>query len=280
MVCFNKKLPASSPLGKKQVMTLKKQPLLTHLLELRRRLVYALISFLFFSFICYFYAQPIFSFLVQPLADVIHQAGQDRRLIYTGLTEAFVTYIKIAAFSGGVLSFPFMATQLWLFVAPGLYKHERGLFLPLLIATPFLFLAGALFAYYIVFPTAYSFFLSFETPGTPGGLPIQLEAKVNEYLSFVMRLIFAFGISFELPVLLTLLASTKRLTASYLVAKWRFAVVGIFTLAAFITPPDIFSMLALAFPLILLYGISILMVRVVERRLKRKEEKESCTTLN
>ena len=162
-----------------------------------------------------------------------------------------------------------------MFIAPGLYRKERKVFIPLLIATPVLFLIGAAFAYYVIFPAAYAFFLSFETPGSTGQLPIQLEAKVNEYLSFVMRLVFAFGISFELPVLLTLLANVGMVGSQGLITKWRFAVVGIFVIAAVITPPDMLIMIGLAIPLIVLYGISILMVRWVEYRYLQAEENKA-----
>lgn len=241
------------------------QPLLLHLLELRQRLIYASIGFFIAFVLCYAFAEDIFCFLVQPLATLLQEKGH-HRLIYTGLTEAFLTYIKVSAFAAAFLSFPVIASQLWMFLAPGLYRQERKVFIPLLIATPILFLIGAAFAYYIVFPVAYAFFLSFETPGSTNQLPIQLEAKVNEYLSFVMRLIFAFGISFELPVLLTLLANVGMVTAQGLITKWRFAIVGIFIVAAIVTPPDMLSMVGLAIPLIILYGVSILMVRWVERR--------------
>jgi sec-independent protein translocase protein TatC len=174
--------------------------------------------------------------------------------------------VKVAVFAAAFLSFPVIASQVWMFIAPGLYRQERKVFIPLLVATPLLFLIGASFAYYIVFPSAYAFFLSFETPAAVGQLAIQLEAKINEYLSFVMRLIFAFGVSFELPVLLTLLANAGMVSSNILLKRWRFAVLGIFSVAAIITPPDIFSMIGLAIPLMFLYGLSILMVKAVERR--------------
>ena len=241
------------------------QPLLHHLLELRQRLIYALIGFCAAFMVCYAYAEDIFQFLVRPLATLLQEKGH-RRLIYTGLTEAFLTYIKVAAFAAAFVSFPVIASQLWMFIAPGLYRKERKVFTPLLIATPILFLGGAAFAYFVIFPAAYAFFLSFETPGSTEHLPIQLEAKVNEYLSFVMRLIFSFGVSFQLPVLLTLLANVDMVTSQGLVAKWRLAIVGIFVVAALITPPDILSMVGLAVPLVVLYGASILMVKWVERK--------------
>lgn len=245
------------------------QPLLHHLIELRQRLIYAFLGFFAAFAFCYAFAEDIFQFLVQPLATLLQEKGH-RRLIYTGLTEAFLTYIKVAAFAAAFLSFPVVASQLWMFMAPGLYRKERKVFIPLLLATPVLFLIGAAFAYYIIFPTAYAFFLSFETPASTDQLPIQLEAKVNEYLSFVMRLIFAFGISFELPVLLTLLANAGMVTSQGLIAKWRFAVVGIFVVAAITTPPDMLSMVGLAIPLVILYGLSILMVKWVESKRTRK----------
>lgn len=247
------------------------QPLLNHLLELRQRLIYSLVGFFGAFILCYAYAEDIFQFLVRPLATLLHEKGP-RRLIYTGLTEAFLTYIKVAAFAAAFLSFPIIASQLWMFIAPGLYRKERKVFIPLLTATPILFLLGAAFAYYVIFPTAYAFFLSFEIPGSTGQLPIQLEAKVNEYLSFVMRLIFAFGISFELPVLLTLLANVDMVSSQGLIAKWRLAVVGIFIVAAIITPPDMLSMVGLAIPLIVLYGFSILMIKWVERKRPKSGE--------
>lgn len=241
------------------------QPLLQHLLELRQRLIYALIGFFLTFIFCYVYAEEIFHFLVQPLATLLQAKGH-HRLIYTNLTEAFLTYIKVSAFAAAFLSFPIIASQIWIFIAPALYHKEKRVFMPLLIATPILFLIGAAFAYYVIFPAAYAFFLSFESPGSTGQLPIQLEAKINEYLSFVMRLIFAFGISFELPVLLTLLANVGMVSSQGLITKWRIAVVGIFIASAIITPPDILSMVGLAIPLVILYGASILMVRWVERK--------------
>jgi sec-independent protein translocase protein TatC len=248
------------------------QPFLAHLIELRRRLIYSFLGFFLAFAVCYLYSQEIFAFLIKPLAQLLIEKGGERRLIYTGLTEAFLTYIKVAAFAAAFISFPVVAVQIWLFIAPGLYQHERKIFLPLLCATPLLFLIGAAFAYAVVFPLAYQFFLSFETTQAVSYLPIQLEAKINEYLSFVMRLVFSFGICFELPVLLTLLASIGAVTAKGLMRKWRLAVVGIFALSALITPPDIFSMISLALPLVTLYGCSIGMVLLIERQRNRREQ--------
>jgi len=239
------------------------QSLVHHLIELRTRLIYCFAAFGVAVAIAYAFAEPLFEFLVRPLTELLK--GQDRKLIYTGLTEAFLTYLKVALFAGFFATFPVFASQAWGFISPGLYRQEKRVFLPFLISTPLLFFCGAAFAYYVVFPNAYAFFLSFESPATETMLAIQLEAKVNEYLSFVMRLILAFGICFELPVILSLLGRAGFLTSRGLMERWRIAVVIIFTLSAIITPPDIFSMVALALPMILLYGISIVMVRLIER---------------
>ncbi len=248
------------------------RPLLEHLIELRQRLIYAMIGFFIAFAVCYAFSEEIFQFLVKPLAKLLQAKSEGRRLIYTGLTEAFLTYIKVAAFAASFIAFPVIATQLWLFIAPGLYQNEKKLFVILASATPVLFITGAAFAYTVIFPTAYQFFLSFETAASAGTLPIQLEAKVNEYLSFVMRLIFAFGVCFELPVVLTLLASIGVVTRQSLIQKWRIAILIIFVIAAFITPPDILSMLGLALPLIILYGLSIVMVSVLENYRRRKSQ--------
>jgi sec-independent protein translocase protein TatC len=245
-----------------------RMPLMDHLIELRNRLVYA-VGALFIAFLaCYFVAEDIFNFLVRPLADVY--AGQEgRRMIFTGLHETFFTYIKVAFFAGGFLSFPIIATQIWMFIAPGLYKNEKRAFLPYLIATPVLFFMGGALVYYFVFPLAWQFFVSFETPGGPGQLPIQLEARVAEYLSLVMKLIFAFGLCFQLPIALTLMGRVGIVSSAGLAAKRKYAIVITFIVAAVLTPPDIISQVGLAIPVMLLYEISILSVKIVEK--KRKE---------
>jgi sec-independent protein translocase protein TatC len=240
-----------------------RQPLLAHLLELRTRLIWSLVAILIGFCISYFFAPQIYEFLVRPLATVT--AGENRRLIYTGLTEAFTTYIKLALWMGCFLAFPVVATQIWMFVAPGLYKTERKAFLPFLIATPIFFIVGAAMAYYFVFPLAWKFFLSFEMPAAAGGLPIQLEARVSEYLSLSMTVIFAFGIAFELPVILVLLTRTGLLSSAKLSSFRRYAVVLIFVAAAIMTPPDVVSQLSLALPLMLLYELSIFGAKWVER---------------
>jgi sec-independent protein translocase protein TatC len=242
-----------------------RMPLMEHLIELRNRLVYS-VAALFVAFLaCYAFAEDIFAFLVQPLADV-YQGQTGRRMIFTALYETFFTYVKVAFFAGAFLSFPIVASQLWMFIAPGLYKKERRAFLPFLVATPVLFFLGGALVYYIIFPLAWQFFVSFETTGTAGGLPIQLEARVGEYLSLVMKLIFAFGLCFQLPIALTLMGRVGIVTSDGLRQRRKYAVVITFVVAAILTPPDVISQIGLAIPVLLLYEISIFSVKLVERR--------------
>jgi sec-independent protein translocase protein TatC len=250
-----------------------KMPLLDHLVELRRRLVYSFATLIVLFFISYFFAEGIFRFLVEPYADLVEgQTG--RRLIFTALHEAFFTYIKVAAFTALFVGFPVIAVQIWMFVAPGLYKHEKRAFLPFLVATPILFTLGGAMVYYVVMPLAFRFFMSFESAGGDGILPIELEAKVDQYLALAMRLIFAFGVSFELPVLMTLLARVGLATSEGLAAKRKYAIVLAFVAAAILTPPDVISQILLAVPIIGLYEISIFSARIVERQRATREAAE------
>tara|TARA_Y100000590_G_scaffold182667_1_gene208159 strand:- start:8311 stop:9075 length:765 start_codon:yes stop_codon:yes gene_type:complete len=237
-----------------------------HLIELRSRLLKSIV-YLFILFIfCYIFAENIYTFLVQPYADAVKNDGTERRLIFTALHETFITYLKVAFFAAFFLTSPIILTQIWKFVAPGLYKNEKRALLPYLIATPTLFLLGGMLVYYLVMPLAIKFFLSFESTAQINSLPIQLEAKVNEYLSLIMRLIFAFGISFQLPVLLSLLARVGFINSDYLKKRRKYVIVIIFIVAAVLTPPDPITQIGLGIPLLILYELSILSVKLIEKK--------------
>ena len=237
-----------------------------HLVELRSRILKCII-FLFITFIgCYFFADKIYNFLVIPYAEAVKNDNIDRRLIFTALHETFLTYLKLAFFSAFFISCPIILIQIWKFIAPGLYKNEKLTLLPFMVATPVLFLLGGMLVYYLIMPLAIEFFLSFEKIATPESLPIQLEAKVNEYLSLITRLIIAFGLSFQLPVLLTLLAKVGFVDAEYLRKRRKYIIIIIFSMAAVLTPPDPITQIGLALPLLLLYEISIFTVKIVEKK--------------
>ena len=253
-----------------------KMPLLEHLIELRNRLLWSIGALVVGFVLCYLVAEEMYRFLVQPLADLM-EGQPGRRMIYTALHEAFFTQLKVAFFGSVCLTFPIVAGQLWAFVAPGLYKKERRAFLPFLLATPILFVMGAALVYYLIFPLAWQFFMSFETAGAEGTLAIVMEPKVNEYLSLVMKLIFAFGLSFQLPVVLMLMARAGMVTSKGLAEKRKYAVVLTFATAALLTPPDIISQIGLGIPILLLYEISILGTKLVEKKRAEREVADEIT---
>ena len=237
-----------------------------HLTELRSRLVTSFIFLTLLFVVSYFFSTEIYRFLVQPYTDAILDKNLDRRLIFTALHEAFLTYLKVAFFAAFFVVSPFFLIQLWKFVAPGLYKNEKRALLPYLVATPILFMLGGFIVYYLIMPLAIKFFLGFETVAEPGVIAIELEAKVNEYLSLIMRLIFAFGISFQLPVILSLLARIGIINSEYLRERRKYFVVIIFAMAAILTPPDPITQIGLALPLLLLYELSIFTVKFIEKK--------------
>ena len=239
-----------------------------HLAELRSRLVKSFVYLFICFIICYFFAEYIYGFLVDPYAEAVKNDGTERRLIFTALQETFLTYLKVAFFASFFVTSPFILIQIWKFIAPGLYKHEKKTIMPYLIVTPILFFLGGVLVYYLIMPLAIKFFLSFESRGLATNLPIELEAKVNEYLSLIMRLIFAFGLSFQLPVILNLLARVGAIDSEYLKKRRKYVVVIIFTAAAVLTPPDPITQIGLAIPLLILYELSIFSVKIIEKKVK------------
>jgi sec-independent protein translocase protein TatC len=235
-------------------------PLMDHLLELRKRLVWAMVSFGFCFVVCFAFSTPIFNFLVIPLHATTNH------LIYTQLTEVFFTQVKIGMFGGLCLAFPVIAAQIWMFVAPGLYRHEKSAFLPFLFWTPVMFIMGAGFVYYVMLPFAIRFFGDYQVPTVGSAMGIELQAKVGDYLDFVMTLMFAFGLTFQLPVLLSLLGKVGIVTVKALKDMRRYAYVGLFAVAAVFTPPDAISMMSLAVPLVALYEISVFCVMLIEKQ--------------
>ncbi len=236
-----------------------KSTILEHLIELRNRLMRVVLVFVAAFVLAYVFKSEIYAFLVQPLADA--HGGDERRMIFTGLTEAFFTYVSMSIFAAFLLTFPFMAAQFYQFLAPGLYKKEKGFLFPFVFIAPILFFLGAALVYLFIMPLALEFFLSFETPAGEADLAIELEAKISEYLSFVMHLIIGFGLAFQLPIILVLLAKVGLLKVEFLKRNRRIAAIIILISAAILTPPDIISQAGLAVVLYGLYELSIIAIR-------------------
>lgn len=251
-------------------------PLIEHLSELRNRLIHSVVAFLIGMVICFTVATPVFNFLTDPLCSVLSERGQDCDLIFISPQEGFFVAIKISLLGGLMLSFPYIAYQMWRFVAPGLYKSEKGAFLPFLVASPFMFLMGAAFAFYVVTPLAYDFFLGFQQFGAEGeavvgeevkqGLSVVFQGSAQEYLNLTIKFIVAFGLCFQLPVLLTLMGKAGLVSAAGLGAMRKYAVVGILLLAALVTPPDVITQIILFTVVYGLYEVSILLVGRVEKK--------------
>jgi len=261
-------------------------PLIEHLAELRSRLIHSVVAFLVGMVICFTVATPLFNFLTHPLCQVLEEGGQDCALIFISPQEGFFVAIKISLLGGFVLAFPYIGLQMWRFVAPGLYQNEKGAFLPFLVASPFMFLLGASFAFYVVTPLAYDFFLGFQQFGTTGeavasgpaqnqpGLSVVFQGSAQEYLNLTIKFIVAFGLCFQLPVLLTLMGKAGLVSSEGLGSVRKYAVVAILVLAALVTPPDVITQVILFVVVYGLYEISILLVARVERKRDEKLREE------
>ncbi|QKX01705.1 twin-arginine translocase subunit TatC [Wolbachia endosymbiont of Cruorifilaria tuberocauda] len=238
-----------------------------HFAELRRKVIFCFLFFLVAFCFCYYFKENIYYFLLTPLMEITKGSG-DFSLIYTDLTEAFFVYLRVAIMSALLFSFPVFAWKFYTFLAPGLYKRERAVLLPYLIATPVLFITGAAVVYYYIFPLAWKFFIAFEYSSKPFGIPIEFMPSVSEYLDLVLQFMFAFGTAFQIPVILTLMVRAGLLTTQSLSNRRRIAIVLIFIIAAILTPPDVLSQVGLAVPMLILYEISILVCRYIEKKAK------------
>ena len=248
---------------KSEEKNFKEMTLIDHLTELRKRLIWCFIYIIIVFIACFYFADNLFAFLANPLVQLMDkESGQG--FIYTALQEAFFTELKIAFFFALFFSFPLISIQIWKFIAPGLYSKEKKAFLPFLIATPILFFAGGSMVYYVISPIAWKFFLSYQNLNSTG-IPIRLEAKMGEYLALMMRFIFAFGLAFQLPVVLTLMAKVNLVNHESLKKFRKYAIVIAFLAAAFLTPPDPFSQISLALPIIILYEISIYIAKIIQK---------------